>query len=188
MVGRPLTLMSAIGLARLYEARNMAIKKKKIPYQIYKDNHLTNNSWTISHFGALQRRWRKNWWQARDQVLKEIKEHIKLAHKRMKKVYDGKHREEEFEEEDWVFLKLQPYRQVSVHMCKNAKFLARVFGHFKILKKITPVALSLNYQWCLEFTLFSMWVYWKESWEVIILCYPSCLRYLKRPTCLRGHK
>ena len=46
---------------------------------------------------------------ARDDLLKEVKEHIKLAQERMKKVYDGKNREEEFEEGDWVFLKLQPY-------------------------------------------------------------------------------
>lgn len=81
---------------------------------------------------------------ARDQVLKELKENIKVAQERMKRLYDSKHREEEFEEGDWVFLKLHPYRQVSVHMRKNAKLSARFFGPFKIIKKINPVAYKLE--------------------------------------------
>lgn len=62
----------------------------------------------------------------------------------MKKCYDSKHREEEFEEGDWIFLKLQPYRQVSVYMRKNAKLSARFFGPFQIIKKLNPVAYKLE--------------------------------------------
>jgi histidinol dehydrogenase len=43
---------------------------------------------------------------ARDKVLKELKEHIQLAQEQIKNFYDSKHHEEEFEEEDKVFLKL----------------------------------------------------------------------------------
>lgn len=81
---------------------------------------------------------------ARDHVLKDVREHIKLAQESMKKTYDGKHTEEEFEEGEWVFLKLQPYRQVSVQLRKNAKLTARYFGPFKILKKISVVAYKLE--------------------------------------------
>jgi hypothetical protein len=76
--------------------------------------------------------------------LKEVKEHIKLAQEKMKELYDGKHREEEFEEGDWVFLKLQPYRQVSVHMRKNAKLSTRFFRPFKVIKKMSPIAYKLE--------------------------------------------
>lgn len=37
---------------------------------------------------------------AQDQVLKELRENMRLAQERMKKVYDNKHQEEEFEEGD----------------------------------------------------------------------------------------
>jgi hypothetical protein len=77
-------------------------------------------------------------------VLKELRENMKLAQERMKKVYDSKHREEEFEEGEWVFLKLHPYKQVSVHLRKSAKLAARFFGPFKIIKKISPMAYKLE--------------------------------------------
>jgi len=81
---------------------------------------------------------------ARDQMLRELKDNIKLAQGRMKKLYDNKHKEEEFDEGEWVFLKLQPYRQISVYMRKNAKLSARYFGPFKIIQKVSPVAYKLD--------------------------------------------
>lgn len=62
----------------------------------------------------------------------------------MKRLYDNRHHEEEFEEGDWVFLKLHPYRQMSVYMRKNAKLSARFFGPFKIIKKINHIAYKLE--------------------------------------------
>jgi len=53
--------------------------------------------------------------------MKDLKNNIQAAQERMKRLYYGKHREEELEEGDWVYLKLQPYRQVSVYMRKNTK-------------------------------------------------------------------
>jgi hypothetical protein len=81
---------------------------------------------------------------ARDQVLKELKDNIKLAQGRMKKLYDNKHKEDEFDEGEWVFLKLQPYRQISVYMRKNAKLSARYSGPFKIIQKVNPMAYKLD--------------------------------------------
>ncbi|GLT61286.1 hypothetical protein SLA2020_340050 [Shorea laevis] len=80
----------------------------------------------------------------RDQVLKELKNNIKAAQERMKRLYDDKHQEQEFDEGDWVFLKLHPYRQVSVYMRKNAKLSARFYGPFQIIKKVSPVAYKLG--------------------------------------------
>ena len=43
-----------------------------------------------------------------------------------------------------VYLKLQPYRQTTVAMCKNLKLTSQYFGPFKILKKIDPMAFELK--------------------------------------------
>lgn len=79
-----------------------------------------------------------------DQMFKELKNNIHAAQERMKWLYDGKHIEEEFEEGDWAYLKLQPYRQVSVYMRKNTKLAARFYGPFQVIKKISPVAYKLG--------------------------------------------
>lgn len=49
--------------------------------------------------------------QQRDQVLQKLKQNLKKAHDRMKKLADKKRIEVLFEEGQWVFVKLQPYRQ-----------------------------------------------------------------------------
>lgn len=50
----------------------------------------------------------------RDQMIKVLKEHLRIAHNRMKRQADKKRREVNFEVGDVVFLKLRPYRQKSV--------------------------------------------------------------------------
>jgi len=80
----------------------------------------------------------------RDQMMKDLKNNIQAAQEHMKRLYDGKHREEELEEGDSVYLKLQPYRQVSVYMRKNTKLAARFYGPFQVIKKISNVAYKLS--------------------------------------------
>lgn len=80
----------------------------------------------------------------RDQTLRELKDNIRVAQGRMKKVYDGKHREQEFNEGDWVLLKLHPYRQTSVALRKTVKLSAHYYGPFKIISKISLVAYKLE--------------------------------------------
>lgn len=50
------------------------------------------------------------------------------------KVYVNKNcTEREFQEDDWVYLRLQPYWQKSVAMQKNLNLSPQFFGPFKIL-------------------------------------------------------
>jgi len=58
---------------------------------------------------------------ARDEVLKALRENILLAQSRMKFYADKKHRDRSFEVGEWVYLRLQPYRHLSVVLCKNLK-------------------------------------------------------------------
>ena len=84
--------------------------------------------------------------QSRLQVIALIKENLTKAQNRMK-VFADKHRSERvFQEGDWVFLKLQPYRQQSVAIRRSLKLAAKYFGSFQISAKVGAVAYKLKLQ------------------------------------------
>lgn len=48
-----------------------------------------------------------------------------------------------FQEGDWVWLRLQPYRQATVRGRTSPKFAKRFFGPYRITKKLGPIAFKL---------------------------------------------
>ncbi|KAL8099696.1 hypothetical protein AgCh_032095 [Apium graveolens] len=62
----------------------------------------------------------------------------------MKQVYDQHHRELSFEPGQFIWLKLQPYRQRSLGKRSNHKLAPKFFGQFKILQRIGEVAYKLE--------------------------------------------
>lgn len=54
--------------------------------------------------------------KSRDEVIKELREQLSCAQNRMKKKYDAKHTDKSFEVGDFVYLRLQPYRQLSISL------------------------------------------------------------------------
>ncbi|CAN6561761.1 unnamed protein product [Malus baccata var. baccata] len=80
----------------------------------------------------------------RDALLKQLREHLQLAQHRMRQ-YTDKHRSERtFAVGDWVFLKLQPYRQTSVSKTHCPKLAPRFYGPFKVLARVGQVAYTLD--------------------------------------------
>lgn len=80
----------------------------------------------------------------RDLKIREMKEILEASVNRMKEYYDRGRREEEFQVNDWVYLKLRPYRQQSVSQRALYKLGSRFYGPFRVLEKIGEVAYRLE--------------------------------------------
>ena len=80
----------------------------------------------------------------RGELLVELRKNLAKAQQRMS-ASANKHRTHiEFEVRDFVWLKLQPYRQHSVAKPVSAKLAKRFYGPFEILQRIGPVAYKLR--------------------------------------------
>lgn len=80
----------------------------------------------------------------RSDILQLLKNNLHRAQHRMIQQVNSKRRDKEFAEGDWVYLKLQPYRQVSVHRRSSQKLAKRFYRPFRILHRIGPVAYELE--------------------------------------------
>jgi hypothetical protein len=73
-----------------------------------------------------------------------LKEHLHKAQHRMKMFADKNRSDRQFNVGDWVYLRLQPYRQNSIAVRKHMKLPPSFFGPFKVLRKIGIVAYMLD--------------------------------------------
>ncbi|KAJ3690052.1 hypothetical protein LUZ61_019216 [Rhynchospora tenuis] len=80
----------------------------------------------------------------RQKALTQIRGNLVKAQSRMKKYADLKRCERHFQEGDWVFLTMQPYKHTSVATAGTGKLSSRYFGPFEILEKIGNLAYKLN--------------------------------------------
>ncbi|KAL4368203.1 hypothetical protein GQ457_05G027960 [Hibiscus cannabinus] len=80
----------------------------------------------------------------RDELLRVLKHNLVHAQGRMKNQADKHRRELEFDEGARVYVRLQPYRQLSLRLRKHNKLGPRFFGPYRILKRIGPVAYKLD--------------------------------------------
>lgn len=62
----------------------------------------------------------------------------------MKLYTDKKRTEREFKEGDEVYLKLQPYRQMSVSQRRNFKLSVKYYGPYTVIQRFRKVAYKLQ--------------------------------------------
>ncbi|OMO49727.1 reverse transcriptase [Corchorus capsularis] len=80
---------------------------------------------------------------AREATIQNLKFHLQRAQHRIKQQAEKKRSDREFIVGDFVYFKLQPYRQMSVVQRSNHKLSARYFGPYQIVKKVGKVAYEL---------------------------------------------
>ena len=67
-----------------------------------------------------------------------------MARNRMKQQADQKRSEREFAVGDWVYLRLQPYKQTSIKRGGKHKLSPKFYGPYKILRRVGEVAYVLE--------------------------------------------
>jgi hypothetical protein len=78
-------------------------------------------------------------------VLKLLKDNLVTTQNRMKQQVDQHHNEREFEVGDWVFIRLQPYKQMSLkQQKKDNKFAPKYYGPYKLLQRIENMDYKLE--------------------------------------------
>ena len=80
---------------------------------------------------------------AREGVIQALKFHLKRSQERMKVQADKHRSEREFVVGEWVYLKLQPHRQVSMRKNKFSKLNPKYYGPFQVQDKVGAVAYRL---------------------------------------------
>jgi excinuclease UvrABC nuclease subunit len=79
------------------------------------------------------------------QVLQILKGNLTMAQNRMKQQADQHRSEKSFEVGDWVFLRLQAYKQMSLKQAKkDNKLSPKYYGPFEVLTKIGTMAYKLD--------------------------------------------
>lgn len=86
----------------------------------------------------------QEWLDERRVMLDLLKQHLSRAQQRMKVQADKKRSERSFQIGDSVFLKLQPYVQMSVARRSNNKLSFKFYGPYSILQRVGAVAYKLQ--------------------------------------------
>jgi hypothetical protein len=78
-------------------------------------------------------------------ILRTLKENLVMAQNRMQHQADQGHSEHESTKGDHVFLHLQPYKNTSLKYQHYYKFTPKLYGPYRIIKRVGPVAYQLEF-------------------------------------------
>lgn len=78
-------------------------------------------------------------------ALRFLKEKLQRAQKRMKLYTDKRRTERELEDVDQVYLKLQPYKQVSVAQRPNQKLAAKYYNPYKVIQRNSETTYQVKF-------------------------------------------
>ena len=73
-------------------------------------------------------------------VMQVLKDNLTMAQNHMKQQTYQHRTEREFEVADWVFVRLQPYKQLSLKQQGNNKLAPKFYGPYQITRNISSVA------------------------------------------------
>jgi hypothetical protein len=79
-----------------------------------------------------------------EEILKQVKKNLQAAQNRMTQIANNRRSERSFSIGDYVYLKLQHYRQKSVVHRPSQKLSAKFFGLYLVINKIGNVAYKLE--------------------------------------------
>nr|GEY73258.1 retrotransposable element Tf2 [Tanacetum cinerariifolium] len=82
--------------------------------------------------------------QSREEIVKMLKFYMKRAQDRMESQANKHRTYREFKVGNWVYLKLQPHRQVTVRQGQEHKLSAKYYGPFLIVERVGRVAYKLQ--------------------------------------------
>ncbi|KAI5389536.1 hypothetical protein KIW84_074990 [Lathyrus oleraceus] len=82
--------------------------------------------------------------QSRDEILHLLRKNLSKAQLQMTRNANKHRREVQFAVGSWVYVKLQPYQQVSLSGNKYHKLSKRYYGPYLVLAKVGPVAYKLE--------------------------------------------
>ena len=80
----------------------------------------------------------------REAILVTLRVNLAVAQERMKAQADKHRQDKTFEVGDWVYLKLQPYRQRTLAYKGKWKLSPRFFGPFQVLQKVGTISYKLE--------------------------------------------
>ena len=106
----------------------------------------------------------RNQLEKSQKTIELLKDNLIIAHNHMRQQVDQCRTEREFDLGDWVFVRLQPNKQVSLKSGGKHKLAPKFYGPYQIIQKISQVAYKLRYLIKVVSTMSSMYHVSKKCW------------------------